>query len=293
MKTRKDLKELFIDYIVILLSSCIIAFAVTSILKPNGLIAGGLTGLSLILEKITGINYIYIFYFVSLLVLGITYIFLGKKEALKIIVFSILLPTTIVVFDKLNILFVENDIFLACIYFGVLIGIGAGITLRRGFSQGGTDTIAKIIHKKVLPFVSISQIILVTDVSVILLSSIVFDRNTALYAAISQVVLAKTIDLVLFGFGSRKVKLEIISKESEKIRDFIVNEAKRGVSRYDIKGGYTDEKRNKLVSICTPREATLIKSYISKTDLQAFVYMAPVISVWGEGVGFETLLEES
>jgi uncharacterized membrane-anchored protein YitT (DUF2179 family) len=289
----KNLKKMVIEYISVLVSCSIIAFAITAILKPNNLISGGVTGTSILLEKVININYTYIFYFLSIIVLISTYFTIGKKQAEKIAVYSILLPFTIVVFDKMNLKFVENDIFLSCIYFGILIGIGAGITLKSGYSQGGTDSIAKIIHKKYLPFVGISQIILSIDIFIILLSTFVFDLRTALYGILTQVVIAKTIDMILFGFGSRKVKIEIISKESEIISNFIINEIRRGISTYEITGGYTNENKVKVTCICTPREATMIKTFISKTDLQSFVYLTPILTVWGEGLGFESLMEEN
>ncbi|SHH13229.1 YitT family protein [Clostridium grantii] len=289
----KNLKKTVIEYISILASCSIIAFAITAILKPNNLISGGVTGASILLEKVVNINYTYIFYFLSIIVLISTYFTLGKKQAEKIAIYSILLPSTIVVFDKMNLKFVENDIFLSCIYFGILIGIGAGITLKTGYSQGGTDSIAKIIHKKYLPFVGISQIILSADISIILLSTLIFDLRTALYGILTQVVIAKTIDVILFGFGSRKVKIEIISKESEVISKFIINEVRRGISTYEIKGGYTRKSKVKITCICTPREATMIKTFISKTDVQSFVYLTPILTVWGEGLGFESLMEEN
>jgi uncharacterized membrane-anchored protein YitT (DUF2179 family) len=282
----------FIDYLYVFIGNILLAFAITSILKPNGLITGGITGISIIFDNIMNIKYTYIYYILSILVLVSARVFLGKREALKIVFISISFPLILILFEQLNIHFVENDMLLASIYYGIIGGIGAGLILKRGFSAGGTDTIAKILHRKIFPFVSISQILLGIDTAIIVLSIFIFDKNTALYAILTQFILMKSIDTVLFGLGSKKVKIEIISDENEKIQDYIINSVKRGISVYDIKGGYTNSRKRKIVSICSPRESMLIKKFIAEMDSNAFVYVLPVVSAWGRGLGFDSLIDE-
>ncbi len=291
MNTFRNNKN-FVDYLYVLIGNILLAFAITSILKPNELITGGITGISIIFDNIIGIKYTYIYYVLSILVLISARVFLGKREALKIVFISFLFPLILILFEHLNIRFVENDMLLASIYFGIIGGVGAGLILKKGFSAGGTDTIAKILHRRVFPFVSISQILLGIDTAIIVLSVFIFDRNTALYAILSQFVLMKSIDAVLFGFGSKKVKIEIISDENKKIENYIIKTVKRGISAYDIKGGYTNSTKRKLVSICSPRESMLIKKFISEIDSNAFVDVLPVVSVWGKGIGFDSLIDE-
>ena len=282
----------FADYIYIVIGNMLLAFAITSILKPNGLITGGITGISIILDKLININYTYIYYVLSLLVLLSARVFMGRREAFKIVFLSVLFPVVLILFENLNLWFVENDMLLASIYYGIIGGAGGGLLLKRGFSAGGTDTIAKILHKRVFPFISLSQILLVIDTIIIVLSIFVFDKNRALYAILTQYVMMKSINAVVFGFGAKKVKIEIISDENEKIGDYILNSVKRGISAYDITGGYTSTSKRKLVSICTTREAILIKRFTSEIDPNAFVDVLPVVSVWGKGLGFDSLIEE-
>lgn len=98
--------------------------------------------------------------------------------------------------------------------------------------------------------------------------------------------------MVLFGFGSKKVKIEIISDMNQAIETFIIHEIKRGISAYEILGGYTNETKRKIVSICSPHETMLIRQYIASVDPNAFVNVLPVISVWGKGVGFNPIIED-
>ncbi|MCB2296278.1 YitT family protein [Clostridium tagluense] len=278
-----------IDSLFVTLGSILIAFAITSILKPNGLITGGITGISIILEKLIHIKYTYIYYVLSILVLVIAWISMGKREGIKIITLSIVFPFVLIVFERLNFCFIKNDMMLASVYFGLICGIGSGLVLKRGYSMGGTDTIAKILHHKIFTFISISEILLCIDGTLIASSAIVYNSNIALYAIISQIIVVIVIDAVMFGFGSKKVKLEIISNNHHDITQYIIHSIKRGVTSYEVKGGYKNLARLKLLTICSPRESMLIKRYIAQIDPDAFVDVLPVISVWGKGVGFDSL----
>ncbi|MBS3995360.1 MAG: YitT family protein [Alkaliphilus sp.] len=290
---KRDYKKLAIDGLYIILGCMILAFAITAILKPNGLTTGGVTGFSFIIDKMFGINYTYIYYLVSTIILTITWIVFGKREGMKILLLSILFPSILVLFENLSIQFIENDTILASIYYGILGGAGCGLILKRGYSFGGTDTIAKMLHYKLFPFISISQILLGIDVVIIAVSGLIYDRNVALYGILTQIIFIKAIDLVLFGFGSKNVKIEIISNENDLIIEYILNSLKRGISSYEIQGGYTNIKRQKIACVCSPREAMLVKMFIAKIDSDAFVDVIPVVSVWGKGMGFESLLDES
>lgn len=285
-------KKIVFDLLFLMTGCALVAFAIASILKPNQLVTGGITGISVILDKLINIKYTYIYYALSIIILICTRVLLGKREALKILLLSLLFPSTLMIFEGLNFDFIENDMILASVYYGIFAGVGCGLILKRGFSMGGTDTIAKIIHRKIFPFMSLSQILLGIDLGIIILSVFIYDRKIALYAVLTQVVFMKAVDTILFGFGSKKVKLEIISDENEMITNYIMYSIKRGISAYEIKGGYTNISKQKIISVCSPREAMLIKRFIADTDPDAFVDVLPVISVWGKGVGFDGLVEE-
>lgn len=285
-------KKMIMDIIVVTIGCILTAFSIACILKPNGLVSGGLTGLSIITESITGVPYTYIYYFLSLMVLLITRIFLGRREALSIIMLSVVIPAILMVFQSFNYNFISNDLLLSSIYFGVFCGFGAGLVLKRGYSQGGTDTIAKILHKKLLPFISISTLILLLDGIIIISSSFIYGKNVAIYAVISQVVLMKSVDIAMFGIGPSKVKLEIISDKDKEILDYIVHTVQRGATVHEIMGGYTGQDRIMITTICSPKQSSFIRSHIAKIDPNAFIEVTALMSVWGEGKGFEKLGED-
>lgn len=281
-----------LDYLIVYVGCMIQAFAVTSILRPNGLIVGGFTGVSISVGKLMNLNYTYIYYMLCLLVLVSAWIILGKKEALKIILMSLTYPMILIAFDRMHFNFIDpqnDDKLLICIYYGIISGIGTGLILKRGFSQGSSDTLAKIINKKIFPYMSLSQILLAIDISILAMSGFVFGKTLVLYAIVMQMIYAKTIDSIMFGFGSSLVKMVIISTEIDQISEFIRSSLNRGLSIGSIVGGHSEKPRRKILSICSVRESVLIKDFSAKVDKDAFIISIPVISAWGKGNGFEDL----
>jgi uncharacterized membrane-anchored protein YitT (DUF2179 family) len=285
-------KKFIIDMLYILAGMAILAFSISAILEPNHLITGGITGISLILAKVFRIPYTWLYYLLSLLTLLATFIFLGKREARKIVLLSILFPLVLTGFSLIDFNLTENDMFLASVYYGVVAGLGVGLILKRGYSSGGTDSIGKIIHKRVYPFVSVSLIITSIDVMIVIASILIYDLKVALYALITQFVFLKAVEVVLYGLGNNLVKLEIISSAQGEIEGHILRTIKRGVSRRQITGGFTNQEKTELVTVCSPRESMLIRQFIADLDANAFVSVVPVSSVWGLGQGFSALSDE-
>lgn len=294
-QTKSKLHKTLVDAVYLLLGCVFLSFAITVILKPNNLITGGITGFSIVLEKIVGIPYTYMYYGFSLLVLLATFLLLGKNEAKKILLLSVIFPVVLIVFDHLfegsNMNLTKGDMFLSSIYYGIIGGIGVGLFFIRGFSSGGTDSIAKILHIKLFPFISVSQLMAGLDILVLCTSVVVFDIRTALYAVLTQLVFMKSVEAVLYGFSSKLVKLEILSEAVDELEKYILKEVGRGVTKYPIVGAYSNLSRTKLVTICSQRESMLIKTKIAETDQNAFVSVTQVNSVWGKGVGFDSLLD--
>lgn len=287
------MKKKIIDYLIVYLGCMIQAFSIVCILKPNNLTVGGITGLSLTIGKILNMNYTYIYYAMCLLILIAARIVLGMREVKKIILLSTTYPIILILVNQIKFNFLHDtpDKILICIYYGIFMGIGTGLVLKRGFSQGSSDTVAKILHKKLFSFMGISQVLLCIDITILLISGFVFGRTAVLYAIIMQMVYSKTISVVLFGFGSSLVKVVIISSHLDKISTFMSDTINRGYSIGYVYGGHNHIKRKKIISVCSLREAMLIKDFITKVDEDAFINIVPTISAWGKEDGLQSLKE--
>ncbi len=138
----------------------------------------------------------------------------------------------------------------------------------------------------------LSQILLVIDACVIIGSGFLFGRNIALYALVTQVIFSKTVDTVMYGFDTQAVQLEIITSKHDEVSDYIMKDINRGVTNVTVTGAYTKTAREKIVTICSPRESVLIKKFVAKNDPDAFVTVIHVDTVWGNGEGFSDISKE-
>src|SRR5690554_6222850 len=291
-------------YIFLIMGNIISAYAIIYILRPNGLMTGGITGLSRVIENVFKDIFVLspilkqylfsiVYYVIALIVLGAAYLFLGKTDAFKILFLTMVYPLLLFVFTFLDLepIIIPvitstsghfNDILVPAISFGFLSGISTGLILRSKYTTGGSDTIAKIIYRKLLPFLTFSQVLLIVDGIIIFLGLIVFDFRIVFYAIITKYISMKTIDLVVLGIN-RRVKMEIISSKVEEIVIYIQNSIHRGVTIVDTFGSYSKTKLQQLVTLCTPRESLKIKNFIASIDDNAFVYIVPSSTVWGKG----------
>lgn len=291
--SQERVRKFGVDILFILAGCSLGAFSTIGILIPNGLTGGGVTGTIRIIQNFAPLNFSLLYYGASLTILGFCALLLGIKEARKILLLTILYPGFLFLFEQLHVQLLEQkDVILAAIYCGVFSGICSGLVFSRGYSFGGTDTIAKIIQKKLLPHMGLSKILLVIDACVIIGSGFLFGRNIALYALVTQVIFSKTIDFVMYGFDSKSVQIEIITSQHDVVADYIINDLMRGVTNIMVTGEYTKVSKQKIVTICTPRESMLIKQFVARIDRDAFVTVIHVDMVWGRGEGFGDIMKE-
>lgn len=293
IKRKERAKHLFVDMLLLVVACFIGSFATVAVMLPNGLTSGGTTGIVRIIQHYIPIDFGLLFYIASFAIVLIVFIFLGWKEVKKILLLSIMYPTILMFVTMLDVQLLEQkDILLAAVFCGVFSGICTGIVFERGYVFAGVDAIAKILCKKLFPEISLSRMMLILDAIVISISAVIFGRNIALYALITQVIIAKTADMVMFGMQGKVIEITIITKDqTDLIVDFILNDLHRGVTSDKVLGEYTKERLTKLSLLCSPRESVLIKKMVRQIDPNAFLTVRQVDSVWGEG--FKKLDEDS
>ena len=288
--TKKNVKAFSMDFVVLLIACSISAFAIVGVMIPNGLTSGGITGIARILQKFVDVEFSILYYGLSLIVVVLIAIFLGWREVKKILLLSIMYPAVLFVFEQMNIeLLEEKDILLAAVFCGVFTGAFIGLVFWRGYASAGTDGLAKVVRKKLLPGVGMSKILLGIDTIIIISSAFIYGRNIALYALITQVIITKTADVVMYGFESKVVQLTIITSKYEEITEYIMKDLNRGVSSVEIKGEYTGRKMRQVNLICSPRESALVKKQLAQIDSGAFVTVTRLETVWGVGRGFSDI----
>ncbi|MDO4745296.1 MAG: YitT family protein [Bacillota bacterium] len=287
------IKNFTIDFCILFGACCVSAFSTVGVMIPNGLTSGGITGVARILQNFVEVDFSILYYGLSAIVLIMVVIFIGWKELKKILLLSILYPAVLFLFEQMEFQLLETkDILLAAVFCGVFSGIYIGLIFWRGYASAGTDAIAKIICLKICPHAGLSKVLLMLDAVVIISSAFVYGRNIALYALITQMILTKTSEMVMYGFASKTVQLSILTSKPEQMSEFIMNEMDRGLTSLEVRGEYTHETKRQLMFICSPRESAIARKKLSEIDPNAFVSVTKVETVWGYGKGFSNIDEK-
>lgn len=288
--TRQKIKELSADFAVLLAACCISSFSTVAVMIPNGLTSGGLTGIVRIMQNFIDADFSVLYYGCTGAVLIMVIIFLGWREFRKILMLSVMYPAVLFLFEQLNFqLLEERDVILAAVFCGVFSGTYIGLVFWKGYASAGTEAIARIIRKKLCPDLSMSRILLCVDAAIIVFSAFVFGRNIAMYALITQVIITRVSEMIIYGFTGKVVQLSIITSEHEGIKKYILEDLDRGVSSIRVTGEYTQTEFMELTVMCSLRESVLIRKKIAVLDPDAFVVVTKVEAVWGHGKGFSDI----
>lgn len=266
------------DYLFVILGAAVIALAFNVLLLPNHIASGGVSGISTILHYLTGWTPAFIQWALNipLFIAGIA--FLGYQFGLKTFVGTMAVPLFVYLsqgFDPWT-----KEPLIGALFGGVLVGIGLGIVFRGKASTGGTDVIAQILHK--YTHLSLGICMALIDGTVVVLAMITFDIESGLFALIGLFATSKTIDLVQVGLDQSKTVL-IISEHQEAIREAILFQVGRGITRLEAKGGYTDDEKQILLCVSQQRGFQKLKEVIKEIDPNAFVVVMSASEVMGEG----------
>lgn len=276
------LRHILSDTALILGGAALFSVGVNMFSVPNGIVQGGLTGVSTMLNHILPVIPIGLSVFVlNVPLFIISFMRLGKAFVLKTLgataVFSVLIDAGAAFIPPYR-----GDVLLAALFCGVLSGAGLGAVLLAGATTGGTETAALLVRQK-KPHSSVGSIMLVFDLIVITLSWAVFGKlENVMYAAVTLFVSSKTIDLVLYGAGHSKLVF-IVTEKGEMLAGKITGLLKRGVTSVPVTGGYTGKKKTLLLCAVRASEAALLSRITKEADPQAFTVITEAGEVLGRG----------
>lgn len=253
---------------------------------PYRIAAGGVGGISIIVNNFTGwpVGAIYLVLNIPLLVLG--YFYLGRwafiiRTLIAVIVFSTATDLFLAYLPgMLETYPITQNVLLSAIYGGLVGGIGSGLNYRAGGTMGGTGIIGRIIQKKTgFP---LSQVYLYTDGVIVLTAGAVFGWELALYALLTLFLAGMASDYTLEGPSSVRTAT-IISNNPEAVARALINELGRGVSQWQITGSYTGERRTMLICTIYRPQVNDLKRIVGQADAQAFVTIGIAHQAFGAG----------
>lgn len=280
LKYKLIIKKYIYEIFQIAVGTFIMAIGTSLFLLPNKLSSGGFAGIATITYYLFNWNMGTVILLINIPFFILAFIRIGKEFVFKSIIGTAFLSYFIDYLDKIKPL--TNDKFLACIYGGIIIGIGTSIVLKAEGSTGGSDLVSYII-KSFKPGLLTSNLIVMFDFIVVLLNVICFkELEIGLYSAISIYLMGKIIDIVFEGIGFSKMVF-IISKDYNEISNEIGSKVTRGVTGIYSKGMYTDKEKMMLMCIASRNEIIRIRQIANQIDSRAFIVITNVREVYGKG----------
>lgn len=279
---RTIIKRLGLDSLLILSGSIIMGIGYALFLIPFHLVPGGLSGISIMLNYLFHLPVGLVIIVLNIPVLLISYRFLSRKYVFTTLAGMLSSSLLIDFFDQvLKWPKGTENMLLASIYGGLLLGLGLGLVFRGEASTGGSDVIGLILNKYL--GVSVGMGIMITDFIIISASGLVFRQLEApLYGYIVLFISSRVIDLVLEGWNFSKMVI-ITSSQPQPIADFILHQLDRSGSALKSRSLYLNREGEIIITVIHRKQLAELKTFIKKTDPEAFVIVNDTYEVLGKG----------
>ena len=279
------IRTLIRNYLLIIIGTALMAFAIASVLEPASLVTGGFSGIAIIVKQYTGhlipggvpLS-------VTNLVLNIPVFLIAiRLKVLRYLIHTLF--ATVMLSFWLSVLPVVplagDDLLLASLYGGILMGAGIGLVFVTGATTGGTDLIAALVQH-FLRHYSISNILWVIDTAVVLVGVYLYGIQITLYAIIAIYLTSKISDGIIDGLKFSKAAF-IITEKPEALAALVMEELGRGVTGISATGMYSGDSKNMLLCVVSKKEIVRLKELAKSCDPNAFVIVTDVREVLGEG----------
>lgn len=269
-----NIVRLLKDFVLISLGIGCAAFGLESFLIPNSFIDGGATGISLLINRLTGLPL-----YALILLINLPFVFMGYKIVNKQFAFKTALAISGLAICVATVHFPEitHDKLLVAVFGGFFLGAGIGLSVRGGAVIDGTEVLAIFLSRKF--GTTIGDIIIIINIIIFATASYFLSIETALYSMITYLAASKTLDFVIEGI-EEYTGVTIISPHHEEIRQMIINEMGRGVTVYRGKRGHGRNGEiaefDIIYTVVTRLELNRLNTEIQTIDPNSFVVMSSV-----------------
>lgn len=262
--------------VLICFGAVLMAVGLEIFLVPNHVIDGGIVGISILLSYVTTVKLgVYLF------ILNVPFFFIGYNQIGKTFALSTLLGVAVMSFSTAMLQPVPvltEDLLLASVFGGIILGIGVGIVIRYGGSLDGTEILAILFYRQ-SPF-SVGEIIMFFNLFILGSAGFVFGWDRAMYSLIAYFIAYKTIDVVVQGLDESK-SAWIISENPDEVGQAILARLGRGVTYLNGEGAYTGDDKKVIFCVITRLEEAKLKSIVEELDPSAFLAVANITEVRG------------
>lgn len=280
----------------VLVGNAILAFTVAAFIVPHGVIMGGATGIGLTIAHYVPVDLSIIIFIVNSILFVLGAAVLGKKFAVATIASTFIYPTFLSIVQKIpGIDGLTDNLMLATLYAGALLGVGIGLIVRVGSSTGGTDIVALVLNKWF--HIPVAGLLYVIDFLVLGVQVFFSDTEQIMYGVLMLVLETAILNKVML-LGQSQIQLFIISEEYEHIREKMLKELDAGVTMVHVETGYGQENQKGVLCIIPNRKLYSVKELVQSIDPKAFITITQINEVRGRGfsmerVGYEEIPQDA
>jgi uncharacterized membrane-anchored protein YitT (DUF2179 family) len=294
-------KKWFISYTYIVVGAMILALGFVLFINPYNIVPGGVYGISIVVHYLTKglfsfwpdgipIGFFGLILNIPLTILGIKILGprFGVKTVIGLFLTSAFMDLLTMVIGENDPLGLKDDLLLACLFGGVVIGVGLALIFKSKATSGGSDIIAMILAKYTK--MQVGQLLIYVDSFIVLFGlAVLHDWKIPLYSWLVIFITGKVIDSVMEGASGEKMFL-IISEKHEEIRNKIIIDLERGGTYLYGEGMYQGASKKVIFTVINRREVSILEEYINEIDPDAFVAIIDAKEILG--YGFKSLPEK-
>ncbi|MFJ8244932.1 YitT family protein [Peribacillus asahii] len=273
---RLTMRQIIQRALLITLGAILMSIGLEIFLVPNNVIDGGITGISIMLSYTTGWKLGIFIFLLNLPFFFVGYKQIGKTFAISTLYGIIILSISTSLLHPVSAF--TQDILLASIFGGMILGVGIGIVIRYGGSLDGTEIMAILASKK-LPF-SVGEIVMFFNIFILGSAGFVFSWDRAMYSILAYFVAYKTMDVVIAGLDESKF-VWIISDNFHDIGDAILHRLGRGVTYLTGEGAYSGDDKKVIFCVINRLEEAKLKDIVKEYDSSAFLAVGDIAEVRG------------
>ncbi len=275
-----DKKQFLKEYGLITVGVLIVAIAVYFFLMPSNVVIGSLAGLIMVIAEFIPLKISVLTFIANAILLTIGFLLVGKEFGAKTVYCSLLMSVYLAIFEVVfpNYTSLTNDQFLDALCYMVVVSLGLAMLFNANASSGGLDIVAKLMNKFL--HIDMGKAMSIAGMVTAATSILVYDSKTLVLSILGTYANGIVIDNFIDGFNKKK-HVCILSKEYEKIRDYIVHELKQGVTVYEAKGGYSNETKIELITILDRASYGKLLQFVHEVDDHAFMTVSTTNEIIG------------
>jgi uncharacterized membrane-anchored protein YitT (DUF2179 family) len=279
MKTNK--LRYVTDVLLVIVAATLSAVGLYTFVNPANFAPSGVDGISMMVQKLTGLNMGYVSLAINVPLLIVAWFFISKKYVVYTSLFTVISSVAMIVMEKINMYeyVTENHVWIAVFASGIMLGVRTAIMIRIGGSTGGVDIIACIVQKK-KPYMNIETLISIFCYVTIGISFFVYQNIESIIMSVVQTLIFNLAMNSVLKPTRNAVEVRIITNNPQQFKDDILLNLKHGATVIDCHGMYTGEEKAMIITIINIHQMDDLIKLSRKYD-SSFVYFSDVSGVWG------------